>query len=229
MKLLWRLLALFSAGTMVAMDTPDRVPSLKSLAGDVLKKQNAQPTNIPQELSDYLKAVYTSRTFGGDPQQALYDMVRQGQLTMSEQLSFLRQKYPHIDLNKKYSPQDKFGITLLGLAAQLGQADTVQILLANGARVNEQDLHGWTALEYATRFDRALVVQHLIAAGADLNIKDGIGRTALIQAVRHLHPQIAKMLIEAGANKLLTDDEGLAASDYAQRSGNKELIAMFSN
>ena len=210
---------------LIAMEQANRVPPLKALAGEtVLKTQ--KNIMLPEDINLYLKELSLGQ-YVGNPQEILFDMVQQNLLIRDEQISFLKQKDATLDLNKKYHPKDKFGITVLMLAAQLGNMKALEILLRNGARINETNMVGWTALEYAARFGQMPATQFLVNEGANLNMQDGFGRTALIQAVRHNHPHIVKILLEAGANRSITDNEGLTAYNYAQQMNNPEIIKLF--
>lgn len=226
MKLLYTLPILIVC-SLHAMQQPGRVPPLKALAAK--KTTIKQPAAIPQDIVEYIELTNKALTFSGNAQTALWDMISQGTLLMSEQINFLKKRDPKLDLNHHYHPQNKFGATLLMHAAQLGNSRALRILLSSGARINEKSFHGWTALEYAARFGQLDTADLLISEGADLNIQDGFGRTALIQAVRHDKLEVAKLLIAAGANTQIADQEGQTALGYAKLSEDPRMVTLFNS
>lgn len=69
--------------------------------------------------------------------------------------------------------------TTLRWAAERGDLEAVQTLLAGGAAVNASDHTGWTALHLAASGGHLEVVKALLARGADPRLKHEHGRTAL--------------------------------------------------
>jgi ankyrin repeat protein len=59
--------------------------------------------------------------------------------------------------------------SLLIWAVQLGNPDTVNILIRLGHELDRRDKHGYTALMYAVRYNRIEIFESLIAAGAVCN------------------------------------------------------------
>ena len=68
---------------------------------------------------------------------------------------------------------------LLHLAANHSDYHDVELLLKNGASVNEKGDIGLTALHYAASKGKLDIVKLLIRFGADKNIKNEFGETAL--------------------------------------------------
>jgi len=61
---------------------------------------------------------------------------------------------------------------------------TVEILLNNGADINQRDSHGETPLMNAAHYGALSVVELLIKRGADVNLVDPQGRNAIIHTVQ---------------------------------------------
>ncbi len=85
-------------------------------------------------------------------------------------------------------------------AARIGDAQTVEQLLASGADVNAPDDQGMTPLWVAAGNDRADIVRLLIERGADVNASGKRGRTPLHVAFHYGYAGIARLLIEKGAD-----------------------------
>ncbi|MDB5312103.1 MAG: ankyrin repeat protein [Gemmataceae bacterium] len=73
-----------------------------------------------------------------------------------------RERFPH---PRKPSPTDLY--TPLHRAAEAGRADTVTLLLLNGADVNADSAFGWTAAHLAARAGHLDVVKILVEHRAD--------------------------------------------------------------
>jgi len=97
--------------------------------------------------------------------------------------------------------------------------ETVQMLFAAGADVNQQNNDGWTALMMAARYsttDSSLeTVQMLLAAGADVNKLDIDGWTALMLAARYSTTdsslETVQVLLAAGSDVNLQNNDGWTA------------------
>ena len=72
-------------------------------------------------------------------------------------------------------------------------------------------------------------VSALLANGADVNETTGGGQTALILAVIFGHTNIVRLLMKAGADPQLRDNLGLNATEWAQRRGLSEAVAILTN
>ena len=117
------------------------------------------------------------------------------------------------------------GKTALMQAAETGDVDAIERLIASGADVNAHEMlrlggpdggnfPGKTALMYAAQSGNLAAVEKLLAAGAKVNAKcrleevsdvhflynEGEGESALIYAVRGGNLQVVERLLAAGAN-----------------------------
>lgn len=90
-------------------------------------------------------------------------------------------------------------------AAQSGDLQQVQTLLAGGADANATDADGSTALHLAAFNGHLEVVQALLAAGADVNAQDAQGWTPIFKAAHNAEldcgfAPIVQLLVDAGAD-----------------------------
>jgi len=83
------------------------------------------------------------------------------------------------------------GRTPLIAASQLGQSNTISLLLTAGGSVSATNYYGWTALHYA---DNANVARVLLAAGADPSASTPTGETPVETAIRGGKPDVAALL-----------------------------------
>jgi len=93
------------------------------------------------------------------------------------------------------------GWTPLHLAAKLGQAAFVDLLVKNGADPNRRDTLGVTAIMLAAASGNAAAVTALLDAGANPNLKESVrGETALMFAAAEGRTDCAVVLLERGAD-----------------------------
>lgn len=127
-------------------------------------------------------------------------------------------------LAQAWSPD---GFTALHLAAFLGNARTVRLLLDAGADPCAVARNGMavTPLHSAASSRKLDVTALLIAHGADLDAQQQGGFTALHAAAAHADDPMVRQLIDRGANPDLVNDQGRTAADLAEERGHPELAA----
>jgi uncharacterized protein len=86
--------------------------------------------------------------------------------------------------------------TPLNCAADTGNLELAELLIAARVDVNHGNVDSWTALHVASYRSRHKFAKLLIAAGADVNLKNKAGHTSLFYAQDEAMKQL---LIEAGA------------------------------
>ena len=94
---------------------------------------------------------------------------------------------------------DAGGSTPLAYAAEAGSTNTLQLLIARGALVDDTNYSGWTPLIQAASKGRAAVVELLLAAGANPNHAANQGERALNMASLTGSIEVGKLLIAKGA------------------------------
>ncbi|HVS38874.1 MAG TPA: sigma-70 family RNA polymerase sigma factor [Gemmataceae bacterium] len=118
------------------------------------------------------------------------------------------------------------GGTALTWAAWLNDAETVQILLDRGAKVDAADAGGRTALHMAVDWG-AGITKLLVDKGADVNVRTHAGETPLMFASagnqpEGCQPEVVRMLLDKKADVNARDDAGRTPLMYAAENGRLE-------
>lgn len=96
--------------------------------------------------------------------------------------------------------RNKGGLTALHAAAYGGNLDTVKLLVAKGADVNDsKNFYHMSPLHAAAEEGHADVVAVLLAQKAEIEAKERNGYTPLTQAGWRSHWDAAELLLKAGA------------------------------
>ena len=90
--------------------------------------------------------------------------------------------------------------TALIYAANIDHRGVVNLLLDEGAAIDECDAHGCTALMHAACDGHREIVELLVANGAAIDVRDNAGCTALIHAASAGHREIVNLLVANGAS-----------------------------
>lgn len=140
---------------------------------------------------------------------------------------------PQIDINAV--DNWKYHFPPISHAIQMNQRGLVELLIDNGANVNEpsrNDKNPYnTPLMIASWDGKQDMVELLVENGACINQADkGNGFTALIKAVWQNHPDIVRYLLEHNADRTICSFKAKTALDiaYEKNSGNryKEIIEL---
>ncbi|KAI1419256.1 ankyrin repeat-containing domain protein [Xylaria sp. FL1777] len=122
--------------------------------------------------------------------------------------------------------------TALHLAARLGHAEVVDILVHNGASLKICDNDGWTPLISACSGDSTRIVQLLLAQLPDnsvektdyVNFSDTAGPTALTIACQSSTADLVLLLLEAKADVNTKNDDGDTPLVLAVRRGDATIL-----
>ena len=102
----------------------------------------------------------------------------------------------HLTQGKALTLDKRDAEELLMLAAGLGHADIVRLMIGAGINVNGRGLKQRTPLMAAAYFNRPEVAKVLLAQGADLLARDADGNTALAVAQDKGNDKVAALLVE---------------------------------
>jgi uncharacterized protein len=120
------------------------------------------------------------------------------------------------------------GFDPLGLAAFLGGADAVELLLRYGADADGDPGNqlGVRPVHAAAAARDAAAMRHLLAAGADPDTPQGGGIVALHAAAQHDDVDTARVLLEHGADPGRRADDGRDAAAFARDAGSGRVLAL---
>ena len=119
-----------------------------------------------------------------------------------------------IDMGANVNSPNKWGQTPLMRAIEIGNIQTIQMLLEHGANVNAKKQSGTPVLmcidPYGDPQLNLQILQVLIDAGVDINVKDNDGRTALMYFMPDEYTSDCYIvpLIKAGADVNAQNNEG---------------------
>lgn len=114
----------------------------------------------------------------------------------------------------------------LHYAANHGDEDVVEALLAAGADESAVDCNGYTALHYACRWVKERAVDRLVWAPLnDINATDSFGQTALHVAAASGGSSLVNVLVMRGARPSQKDHEGNTPMDIAKLHGDTDFAA----
>ena len=116
------------------------------------------------------------------------------------------------------------GQSALIYAANNGNAPITNLLLENGANVNDQDNEGNTPLMIASERGHPETVKLLIESGANMNAQDNYKRTALMKASEEGRLEVVAVLLEKGADVNAKDKWNKTAIFHAIDQGNENVV-----
>jgi len=124
--------------------------------------------------------------------------------------------------------RDKRGVALLGLSARHKHVAVAQLLLDEGAEIDQQsEDRGYSPLMDAVQSGSIELVELFLGKGADPDLRSKDGQTALVVAVGRRDAAIARKLLDYGADPDIEDKLGLTARKYASLFNAPALSALF--
>ncbi|RAO72488.1 uncharacterized protein BHQ10_008500 [Talaromyces amestolkiae] len=94
----------------------------------------------------------------------------------------------------------RFGFPLQLTAATFGSVETLKVLVANGANVNQRGGAFGTSLHTAAHFGDVEMVDYLISQGADIHAEGVMFKSALRHALGNAYTDIFVLLLKKGAD-----------------------------
>ncbi|OQR88920.1 kinase [Thraustotheca clavata] len=117
-------------------------------------------------------------------------------------------------------------LDLLCLAASLGQADTVTLLLLSGESPDQINSEGRAPLAYAAMRGDIIIAELLLAENANINVQDKDGQTPLHLAAIHNKSPILQLLLSAHADKNIKNKTGDTPLIVAIKNGHRDVAAL---
>lgn len=124
--------------------------------------------------------------------------------------------------------------SLLHIAVEAGQLESVQLLLASGADPNQKDNEGRGPLMWTvglTRNDvtlskRERMMSLLIEGGGNPDLQDARGQAPLLWASSFGRATLVKLLIDSGADVAVKDENGNSALHLAKNAEVASLLML---
>ncbi len=116
--------------------------------------------------------------------------------------------------------------TPIHAAARAGHANTLSLLLDNGADVNSRGINGGTPLHRASWKGELEVGECLLDHGADINARDCDKWTPLFPAVSEGHVAFTRMLLERGADINFQSVSGRSPLHWAVSDGEVQDVQL---
>lgn len=185
-------------------------------------------TKTDQKVSVVLLAAYqrNERLLDAILTSTMYhlDLFEAAALGDNERVQELVQQQP--DIINTTAPD---GYTPLGLASFFGQTETVKLLLAQGADVNQAAQNDWQVqpIHSAVAARNTEIARLLLEQGADVNARQQHGFTPLHTAAQHGDAELIKFLLEHHADINAQTDSGETAMDIALKCNHTEAAHMF--
>ncbi|XHF97076.1 hypothetical protein AWENTII_000679 [Aspergillus wentii] len=110
------------------------------------------------------------------------------------------------------------------IASEQGHEDMVQMLLNNGADTHGRGSTDTTALGFASSAGHQRIVEMLLEHGADVNLRSKTSDSALQEALSWGHEQIVDILLTHGADVNIQSKDGTTALQEASASGHQEIV-----
>ncbi|KAJ8261946.1 hypothetical protein GJAV_G00160300 [Gymnothorax javanicus] len=104
-------------------------------------------------------------------------------------------------------------------AAQNGNTECIELLLATGASAEASDANGLTALHMAAAYGQHRCIELLLGVTADVNQVTTEGQSALFLASASDNPECVRALLDAGADRSLATTDGETALHAAAAGG----------
>lgn len=89
--------------------------------------------------------------------------------------------------------------------------DILQLLLENGASVNEKDARGSTVFLHALTSANLEPIKFLLYHGADITVVDNLQQTALHYAAHNSRPDVIQFILDKGCDTERADEAGFTA------------------
>lgn len=121
------------------------------------------------------------------------------------------------------------GAYSLEFAVQYGFYDIAELLIEHGADVNySNEANANCSLLHTAAMSSTNLTRLLVEHGAQVNVQTTQGDTPLMYAVESGKPATVAVLLQAGADASISNKDGKTARELAEKSGDEEMMALFS-
>ena len=129
-----------------------------------------------------------------------------------------------LDLGSDPNIKDSNGWSALHYACQLGDFNSVEILINNGASIDSYSNNKRIPLHLAAYKGFPNIVEHLLKNGSDPNYQDELGCTPLHLASKKGHVKCIEFLLNYGAELYSLDIRSWNILHYASFHGHKKAV-----
>lgn len=134
-----------------------------------------------------------------------------------------------IDAGARPDGENVHAMTPILYAMEGGHREAVALLMAQGVDINKTNRLGVSPFALAFELENWDWVRQFLERGARVNAiynipSVGNGVSSLFVAVTHEQLDIVELLLENGANATMRDAGGSTVLEYAERTGNREII-----
>jgi len=112
--------------------------------------------------------------------------------------------------------------------ASRGNVEAIDTLVSKGANLNFKDKYGNTSLMRAAMENQLEAMEYIVQFGGDPHACNNYGLNALMLAVERGHFEAAEKLLEFGLDTDVSTKDGRTVKDFAEKSKDQKLIALFS-
>lgn len=121
------------------------------------------------------------------------------------------------------------GLSSLHMAVKKRDLSMVQFLVDQGANIDAQDNKGFSVLYYAVLQNNIPIAKYLLTQEANPNLKNNIGNAPMHNIAYNSRFEMLELFILFGANVKIKNAYGMRPYDFAQRKGNKGMMAELIN
>jgi len=146
----------------------------------------------------------------------LFNEIQQGNIDQAKTLL----EHNSAILNQRNSD----GLTPINLAAYLGKADFVELLLGLGADLSIGDNDNSQPIHCSAISGDTLSIKLLLAHGADIDAKDNNSMTPFLFAISYRKVDAANYLMRRGADVNIRSNRGVTALHAALRLNQEDLV-----
>ncbi|RXJ56432.1 ankyrin repeat domain-containing protein [Candidatus Marinarcus aquaticus] len=120
------------------------------------------------------------------------------------------------------------GLSSLHMSVKKRDLAMVKFLVDQGANIDAQDNKGFSVLYYAVLQNNIPIAKYLLTHKANPNLKNNIGNAPMHNIAYNSRFEMLELFIFFGANLKIKNAYGMRPYDFAQRKGNKGMMAELS-